>query len=293
MRKSVWKILVVSIVVISIFLVLLSIWKKPIESHPFFIPDNVRVMAHRGGRKLWPENTVTAFGGAVALGVDVLEMDVHGTKDGAIVVLHDDTVDRTTDGEGFVRNFLVSEIKALDAGYRWSPDNGITYPYRDQGILMPTLEEVLKAFPKSYYNIEIKQSQPPIVTKVCEMLRDHDATERVLVASFNPDTIQAFREACPEVATAASEDEVRILFFLSLLHLEGIYSPKAEALQVPEYFGRIHLVTRRFVNAAHRCGMEVHVWTVNDLDDMRRLLDLNVDGIITDAPDLLLELLGG
>ena len=233
MRKSAWKIMVGSIVIISVVLALFSIWRKPIAPRPFFVPDDLRIMAHRGGRGLWPENTITAFKGAVDLGVEVLEMDIHSTKDGAIIILHDDTVDRTTNGTGLVQDLLLADVKALDAGYHWTPDDGITYPYRHQGILIPTLEEVLMAFPNSFYNIEIKQSEPSIVSTVCKILRDFQAAERVLVASFDPDTIRAFREACPEVATAAGEDEVRVLYFLSLVHLEGIYTPKAEAIQVP------------------------------------------------------------
>jgi glycerophosphoryl diester phosphodiesterase len=266
---------------------------KPIPSHPFFeSAADVMVMAHRGGRYLWPENTLFAFENATALGVDVLEMDLRSTRDGAIVVLHDDTVDRTMDGSGPVLEYTLEELKSLDAAYHWSPDDGQTYPLRGQGIVIPTLEEVLAAFPDMQMNIEIKQSEPSIVASVCDLLSEHGAVERVLVASFDSDTIKAFRETCPEVASTAGESEVRLLYGLSVIYLGGLYRPQAEAVQVPEYSGGIHVVTQRFIDAAHRRGMDVHVWTVNEADDIQRMLDLGVDGIITDAPDLLLQMLG-
>ena len=187
---------------------------------------------------------------------------------------------------------LLVELEELDAGYDWSDDDGQTFPFRAQGIVIPTIPEVLAAFPDVLMNIEIKQSQPSIAAPFCQMIRDYGMTEQVLVASFNTDTIREFRRACPEVATTTSEDKVRILFGLNLAFLGAIYSPPAEALQVPEYSGDLHVVTRRFVNTAHKRNMQVHVWTVNDSDDMQRFLDLNVDGIITDYPDRLLALLG-
>jgi glycerophosphoryl diester phosphodiesterase len=219
-------------------------------------------------------------------------MDLHSTQDGVVVVLHDNSVDRTTDGEGPVLSYSLGELRFLDAGYRWSQDDGVTYPYRGQGLRIPTLEEVLVAFPEMLLNLEIKQSQPSIVVPVCKMLRKHGATGRALVASFDSDTIKAFRDACPEVATSGGEDEIRLLYGLSLVYLGGIYSPRSEAVQVPEYRGDIRVVTPRFVEAAHRRAMQVHVWTVNDVADMQRMLKMGVDGIITDAPDLLLALLG-
>jgi glycerophosphoryl diester phosphodiesterase len=196
------------------------------------------------------------------------------------------------DSTGPVLQYSLEELKSLDAAYHWSPDDGQTYPHRGQGIVIPTLEEVLAAFPDMQMNIEIKQSDPSIVLPVCDLIREYRAAERVLVASFDSDTIKAFRENCPEVASTAAESEVRLLYGLSVVYFGGLYRPPAEAVQVPEYSGEIHVVTQRFVDAAHRLGMDVHVWTVNEADDMQRMLDLGVDGIITDAPDLLLNILG-
>ena len=293
MRNKVAKFSLGFVALLVVIYTVLALLAKPIPDHPFFGHyDGVLVVAHRGGRGLWPENTLYAFERAVELGVGVLEMDVHSTKDGALVVMHDRTVDRTTDGTGPIQDFTLAELEELDAGYNWSDDDGQTFPFRGQGIAVPTVAEVLAAFPDVLMNIEIKQSQPPIAASLCQVIRDYGMTERVLIASFDTDTIKEFRTACPEVATTAGEDEVRILFGLNLAFLGAIYSPPAEAVQVPEYSGDLHVVTRRFVHTAHARNMEVHVWMVNDADDMQRFLDLGVDGIITDHPDRLLALLG-
>jgi glycerophosphoryl diester phosphodiesterase len=281
--------LVLALVVAGLILALLA---KPAVPHTYFDSDQVLVMAHRGGRHLWPENTLYAFERAHDLGVDVLEMDLHSTRDGAIVVLHDKTVDRTTDGTSAVQDYTLAELKELDAGYQWTQDEGLTYPHRGQGIMVPTLEEVMAAFPCARLNIEIKQSEPSIVAPVCSLIREHGMAGRILVASFDSATIQAFRQACPEVASTAGEDEVRTLYILSFVYLGGLYQPAYEALQLPEYRGDLHVLTPRLVSAAHNRGLEVHAWTINQVEDMQRMLDMGVDGIITDRPDLLLDLLG-
>jgi glycerophosphoryl diester phosphodiesterase len=292
-RKRVGRALIsLAILLIAIYAAV-TLLAKPASDHPFFSSqDGVLVMAHRGGRGLWPENTLYAFEQAVELGVDVLEMDIHATKDGELVVIHDSTVDRTTNGIGSVQSFTLVDLKKLDAGYRWSNDDGQTFPFRGQGVTVPTLDEVFTAFPEVLMNIEIKQSQPSIVVPLCQMIRSYGKGDQVIVAAFDTDTIREFRRVCPGVATAFGEDEARVFFALSLVYLGSVYSPPAEALQVPEYSGDLHVVTERFVNAVHRRNVDVHVWTVNDVDDMRRFLDLGVDGIITDHPDRLLVLLG-
>jgi glycerophosphoryl diester phosphodiesterase len=281
--------LVIGLVAAYIVFALLA---RPAAEHAFFAGDGVLVMAHRGGRGLWPENTLYAFQKAWALGVDVLEMDVRSTQDGVLVVMHDDTVDRTTDGASPIQDYTLEELKQLDAGYRWTTDDGATFPYRGQGITVPALEELFQALPDAPMNIEIKQSEPSIIAPFCELLRAYGRTESVLVASFDQDTIRAFREECPEVASTAGEDETRVLYVLSRVWLSRTYSAPAEAAQVPEYFGDLHVVTPRFLAAAHGRRMQVHVWTVNETEDLQRMLDLGVDGIITDYPDRLLELLG-
>lgn len=265
---------------------------KPVAEHPFLALPKPLVMAHRGGMGLWPPNTLYAYRRSVELGVDVLEMDIHMTVDGAIVVRHDPTVDATTDGSGAIRDLTLEEIKSFDAGYAWTGDGGETHPFRRQGITIPTLEEVLTAFREVRLNIDIKSDEPVIVPQFADMLRDYDRLDSVLVASFHDTQLRKFRELCPHVATAGGVSETRTFTFLNALFLTCFYRPRAEAFQPPEYYGSLHVVTERFVHAAHAHHMEVHPWTVNEIEDMRRLLDWGVDGLITDYPDRMLNLLG-
>jgi glycerophosphoryl diester phosphodiesterase len=293
--RSRWVRVVLGLVAgLAIAYLVLALLAQPAAERPFFarVGDQPLVMAHRGGRGLRPENTLVAFEQAVGLGVDVLEMDVHRTADGALVVVHDHSVDRTTDGTGRVDALTLAQIKSLDAGYTWTADDGQTHPYRGQGITIPILEEVFAAFPDMPMNIEIKPSEPDLGAPLCQLIRDYGMADRVLIASFHSEAIQAFRQACPEVATTASQNEAIPLFALSKLFLEGAYSPAAEALQLPEYQSGLHVLTPRLVDAAHRRNLQVHAWTINETEDMQRLLDLGVDGIITDYPDRLLAVLG-
>ena len=198
MWRTIGKTGLVILGLVALVIVGFLLFAQPAADQPFFSSDEVLVMAHRGGRRLWPENTLYAFQHAAELGVDVLEMDVHSTQDGALVVIHDDTVDRTTNGVGEVQTFSLAELQALDAGYQWSNDDGATYPFRGQSIQIPTLEQVFQALPGYPMNIEIKQREPDITGPVCDLIRQYEMTEKVLIASFDTATIQAFREVCPE-----------------------------------------------------------------------------------------------
>jgi glycerophosphoryl diester phosphodiesterase len=265
---------------------------RPVPVHPFWSEPGPRVIAHRGGRGLWPENTLHAFRAATALGADVLEMDLRQSADGELVVLHDETVDRTTNGTGPVATLTLTELKRLDAGYRWTPDAGKTFPYRGQGITVPTLREVLEALPNSRLNLEIKPAGPGLARPLCDMIRARDMERRVAVVSVDQMAMDAFRSACPKVATAATKDEVMRFVGLSTVLLGPLFVPHAEAFQVPEKLGRWNVLTPGFAREARRLNMKVEVWTVNETEDMKRLLGLPVDGIMTDYPDRLLAVLG-
>jgi glycerophosphoryl diester phosphodiesterase len=294
MRSRLLKMLLGLVALLIVAYVVLALLARPAAKHPFLtqFEHAPLVMAHQGGNGLWPDNTQYAFERAVAMGVDVLEMDIHSTADGVLVVIHDSTVDRTTDGTGPVHDLTVAEIKALDAGYHWTPDDGQTYPYRGQGVTVPTLEELFIAFPTTPMNIEIKQAEPSIAASLCRLIRDYGRTDKVLIASFHQEAIGEFRRECPEVATSTGQNEVVALFVLSKVRLEGAYRPDAEAVQVPEYRSGLHVITPRFVDAAHSRNFQVHAWTINETEDMQRMIDLGVDGIITDYPDRLMDLLG-
>lgn len=269
---------------------------RPAAPHPYFaaFARYPLVIAHADdtGQGLWPGNTMAFLEGAAGLGVDVLEMDAHMTADGHVVLMHDATVDRTTDGAGPVWEHTLAEIRALEVAGDWSPDGGATFPYRGRGLRVPTIDEVFARFPGYPMVVEIKQEAPPMGAQLCAAIRRHAMADRVIVPSFSDSALAEFRAACPEVATAASSGEARGFVLLSYAYLADTLSPGYQALQVPERSSGIEVVTPRSVRAAHARGLQVHVWTVNDPAAMRRLLDMGVDGIMTDRPDLLLGLLG-
>lgn len=297
MKRRVDRVFWFLLIVISLLIAVRIMQTQPVPAHPFFSDDDFLVIAHQGGNLIRPDNTMLAFENAVALGVNVLEMDIHGSMDGALVVMHDETVDRTTDGSGRISDLTLTQIKALDAAYRWSSNDGVTFPYRGQGVTVPTLEEVFIAFPEVRMNIEIKQTDPSIAEPFCGLIRDYGRSHSVLVASFHKSAIKQFRAACPGVATAMVQAEIQNYFLLNTLFLSSLYQPPAEAFQVPQYFdlpvlGRTHVTTDRFINSAQQLNIQVHVWTVNDPAEMAQLIAAGVDGIITDRPDLLLGLIG-
>ena len=267
--------------------------KKLAREHPYFAQDEGRplVMAHRGGGGLWPENTLYAFERAAEMGVDVIETEIHSTADNHLVFIHDETVDRTTNGTGKVNSLTLKELKEFDAGHNWTADGGRTFPFRGKGITVPTLEEVFTALPNIRINIDMKQINPPLAAQLCEMIHSFDMAKKVMVASFSTRALHDFRRICSEVATSASRREVTLFFFMNLIFLGAAYGPPCHALQIPEYSSGLHVLTKRFLQTAHSSNLKVHVWTVNQVEDMKRLLELGVDGIITDYPDQLISLL--
>lgn len=266
----------------------------PARDHAFFKRDEGRplLIAHRGGAGLWPENTLYAFERAVAAGADVIETDVRATSDGELVLMHDERVERTTDGAGRVGEMTLAELKRLDAAYRFSTDGGQTFPLRGRGVGVPTLREAFERFGGARFNIEPKQDSPTLIHALCALVREKGVAERVVVASFRHELLGEFRRACPEVATAASPSEASQFLAMYKAGLAASYSPPMQALQVPEYAGGMQVLTREFVEAAHGRNLKVHAWTVNNADDMRRMIDLGVDGVMTDYPDRLKALLG-
>jgi glycerophosphoryl diester phosphodiesterase len=266
---------------------------NPAPIHPFFkkLPTPPLRIAHRGGAGIWPENTLYAFDRAANLGVDMIELDIHASADGVLVVMHDETVDRTTDGSGLIRQKTLAELKTLDAGYRWTDDGGQSYPFRGVGITVSTLEEIFQALPQMPMIIEIKQAEPSITGALCGLIRQYGRQEDVIIGSFHVDALQEMRWRCPEVATSAHANEVRLFVALNFLRLTKVYSPAPFAFQVPTRQDNIKIVTPSFVRSAHERGMQIHVWTVNDPAEMEYLTNIGVDGIISDYPDRYLDLL--
>ncbi len=178
---------------------------EPSARRPYVTHARPLAFAHRGGSGLAPENTLVAYENGLALGADALELDIHTTRDGQIVVIHDDTIDRTTDGVGLVATYTLDELRRFDAGYRFTADGGQTYPYRGQGVTIPTLREVFTRFPDVRVNIDLKQDTPTSAALFWELLQAMDAADRVLVGAFEPATMTTFRRLTGgRVATAAS-----------------------------------------------------------------------------------------
>ncbi len=242
------------------------------------------VIAHRGGRGIGPDHTIETFQAGLDLGADVLELDVASTADGEIVVIHDLTVDRTTEGTGRVIDFTLAELQQLDAGYTWSPDGGQTFPFRGQGQVVPTMREVFETFPDEWYVIEIKQADPPMVQPFLEIIEEFGLQDRTIVASFSDEVIQEVRTSDLGVRTSFGEGEATNFVLIDLATLDT-YEPPAELLQLPPSSSGIPVLTDVVVERAERFGLPIHAWTINEREQMDELLELGVVGLITDWPD--------
>ncbi|HXH31947.1 MAG TPA: glycerophosphodiester phosphodiesterase [Bacteriovoracaceae bacterium] len=250
------------------------------------------VFAHRGGAGILPENTITAFKHTAKMGVDVLELDVHATKDGVLVVLHDATVERTTNETGKISDMTLESVKKLDAAYRFSKDGGKTFPFRGKRIVIPTLLEVFAAFPNMNFNIEPKQVVPSITKLLCGLIQQRKMTDKIIVGSFQQAAVEEIRAECPEVATSGTPAEVVKFLMMYQTGIGESYTPPMQALQIPKSWGSLQVVTEGFISTAHELNVKVHVWTINDPGEMQRLIDMGVDGIMTDYPEKLFRLLG-
>lgn len=253
--------------------------------------DKVLNIAHRGGRRIRPEHTLLAYDQALEDGADVLELDVHETSDGELVVMHDDTVDRTTDCTGAIKEMTFEALRQCDAGYDFSPDGGETYPYRGTGLVVPTMQEVFDRYPDAPFVIEIKQANPPIVDHFVEVIRDNGVTDKMIGAAFSDSVLAALRAAAPEIATSMGVNETLVFWGKSFDPIDPEYDPPAEFLQVPTQYDVgdriVDVLHPGFVPRAHELDMYVQVWTINDEETMRDLIEMGVDGIMTDDPPLL------
>ena len=261
-------------------------------SRPYLAGPRPLAFAHRGGAALWPENTLVAFEGAIRLGLRHLETDLQITRDGALVTLHDPTVDRTTDGRGPAAALTLAELQRLDAGHRFTPDGGATFPYRGQGIRVPALDEVLALHPDVCVNLEIKSPDPAAARVVWGFIHHHRVHDRVLVASEHAPVVREFRaQSRGRVATSAGAAEVLRFWLAARLGRGPRSRPDYDALQIPPTHGPLTVIHPRLVDAARRHDLHVHAWTIDDPAEMRRLIDLGVDGLVSDRPDRLVDLL--
>jgi glycerophosphoryl diester phosphodiesterase len=244
---------------------------------------NIRIIGHRGARGVAPENTVPAIRHGVEVGSQAIEIDLHASSDGRLVVIHDPTVDRTTNGTGSVEQRTLAELRDLDAGYRFTTDGGKTYPFRDTGVRIPTLEEAMEAIGDLPAILEVKSAAAG--RRLAEWLPGRPEFDRIIVGGFD----------AHEVGPAGDTARWRCAYQADLLGFVlwgklGITRPLPAALtaaMVPVRKGIVRIVTRGFVRRMHARGKGVFVWTVNRPDEMRRLLDIGVDGLISDYPAVL------
>jgi glycerophosphoryl diester phosphodiesterase len=245
------------------------------------------VYAHRGGAALRPENTIAAFDHGLSFGADGLEFDVHLSRDGVVVVHHDESLERTTNGRGLLRERTAGELAALDAGQWFRALDGApdAFPYRGRGHGVPPLRAVLARYSTARLIIELKVNDPELARRTIDDVRAAGALNRVALGSFGGRVLRAARAYEPRLPTGAAREETRWALYRSWVRWP-LTSPPYREFQVPEQSGSTTIVTPRFIEHAHRAGIPVKVWTVNDPADMRRLLEWGVDALITDRPDL-------
>jgi glycerophosphoryl diester phosphodiesterase len=260
--------------------------------HPYFDLPRPIVIGHRGCAGEAPENTLASFALALEQGAEILETDVHGTRDGVVVIHHDATVQRTTDGTGAVAELDFAALRRLDAGFRFSPDRGASFPFRGRGLRIPSLAEAFEAFPGARFNIEIKRDDPRLVAAVVQAVASAGREDLTLLTAADDGAMARLRAeltesgAAPAVG-ASTGDSVRFVQAAA----KGAAPPAGPmALQIPTEFAGRPLVTRELVAYAHRHCVQVHVWTVNEPQEMHRLLDLGVDGLVSDHPGRLRDL---
>jgi glycerophosphoryl diester phosphodiesterase len=247
--------------------------------HPYLQHPGPVAIAHRGGAGDAPENTMPAFEQAVALGYRYLETDARVTRDGVVVAFHDDRLDRVSDTSGAIAELTIEELERADVGHAFSPDGGRTFPYRGRGVAVPRMEELLRAWPDIRVNIDPKCGA--CVGPLVRLIDALEAWDRVCVGAFSDRRIARVRRlsgrrACTSMGPAA------VTVARAAASVGRIPRQGADCIQVPLRWGRVRLATRQFVAAAHRAGLTVHVWTINDPETIEALLDLGVDGVMSD-----------
>jgi glycerophosphoryl diester phosphodiesterase len=270
-----------------------------------WLERRVIAYAHQGGAWEAPSSTLHAIASALEAGATAIELDVHASSDGRLVVGHDPTVDRTTDHSGAIADLTYAELSALDNAYWWAPGADVSpgladdrYPYRgrapgDHRFGIALLEEVLEEFPGTVLNLDIKQTAPvvaPYEEALAGLLRRFGRSDDVIVASFLDSATDAFSTFAPEIPTSAGT-VATAAFYQAVQAGETPAPMRHVALQVPARFGETTLVDERFVEVAHRAGLAVHVWTIEEESEMRELCQFGVDGIITDRPTALVGVL--
>lgn len=257
--------------------------------HALLSLDVPVVIAHRGGARLRPENTMAAFEHASTLGVDAIECDVHLSKDGEVVVIHDDTVDRTTDASGAVSAFTAADLARMDAAWAFRDLDGQP-AFRGRGIGVPRLADALARLPGVPFVLELKGEDPAIVPPVIDVIRRSGRERDVVLGGFSHTVLTAARALAAGIPTSASSLEVHEAVRRGWFWL----SPRPSGcrlFQMPFHYEGRQIIRRRLTRAVRRAGMPVHAWVIDDPVEMRTLIDWGVTGLITDRPDLACALL--
>ncbi|MFW9886221.1 MAG: glycerophosphodiester phosphodiesterase [Candidatus Thorarchaeota archaeon] len=250
------------------------------------------IMAHRGDPSTAPENSRASMESALDVGVDFLETDVRMTKDEHLILFHDDELMRTTGKAGKVQDYSLDELRELDIGYNYTID-GTSFPFRGRGHHVITIEEAFETYPEAKFTVDIKDSDPRAPALLARVIVDSDRQDSVIVASFKPPQMKRFRDLVPNALTSAHPGEVRNFVLGVRLRAVGKLVKRIHfrAFHVPVNFGPLRVVSSKFVEEAHKRDVAVQVWTINDREEMERLIDLGVDGIFTDEPMLLRKVL--
>ncbi|MFL5318346.1 MAG: glycerophosphodiester phosphodiesterase [Myxococcaceae bacterium] len=249
-------------------------------------------ISHRGGAKLSPENTLHAFRRAVSeFRTDMLELDVHASSDGELVVAHDPTVDRCTNGTGAIASLSLRQLEELDAGYRFSPD-GRSFPFRGKGVRIPRFVDVLREFPTLRMNVELKPTAAGMEQRLAKLLRDEGAVDRVCIGSESDDVAAKLFEALPEACHFFPREALTAFVMSAKMGQELVDDERYTVLDMPAYLDDVPLIDRAFVELVRSRSKWVNVWTIDDEAQMRALIADGVGGIMTDRPDLLRAALG-
>lgn len=270
---------------------------RPVRQHPF-LRDQFEVIAHRGGSYEAPENTLAAFKNAASLSPDVIfELDVHLTKDEQLIVMHDDEVERTTNGHGRITDFTLEQIRALDAGYYFVPDRPIDqppptdpntiFPMRGKGVQVPLLSELFDQFPNQRMIVEIKPNNSAVARALMDLIHKYNRIEKTMIASEHGMMIRYSRTLDHQVLTAAPKDEILRSVMLASIGLESLDNMPSDAFSIPEHHNGVQILTPGFLKEAQKRNKKVYVWTIDDEKDMSRLIKEGVNGIITDRPKAL------
>jgi glycerophosphoryl diester phosphodiesterase len=251
------------------------------------------LVAHRGGSALAPENTLPAFDRATTLGADAIETDVRLSADGVVIVFHDEDTRRLTGQPGTIEARAAAEIDALDAAFSFTPDAGATFPLRGAGVRIPTFAEALRRYPRMRFNVDAKGAEPELADALARTIQEARSEDRVCVGSFLDAQAERLGALLPGVCRFLPEKAATLHVLAAKSGAVPIGLPGGYDLaDLPARMNDVTVIEPAVVEHFHRLGIPVHVWTVDEEDEMRTLLELGVDGIVTDRPDVLARVLG-